>query len=193
MASRPITAKTAWYDFILDGIEASEITYVNDVLTVTDYQGKITKRIPAKDILRLTIEEGPLRNGPTIATKAGQPIKIAGLQKKESDQIRRAVDGRIRQIRAEEEKRLDQEAADKARKIRDCARVLPTGSTLCKIGFPSRVNYVQFLAPCGLARGIGRPASGTSPMPVSSLRSPTGLGRRGGPWSVPSGGRPPGQ
>ena len=82
MASGPITAKTAWYDFILDGIEASEITFANDVLTVSDYQGKVSKRIPAKDIAGLTIEEGPLRNGLTIATKKGQPIKIAGLRKK---------------------------------------------------------------------------------------------------------------
>ena len=115
--TRSITAKTAWYDFVLDGIEASEITYANDVLTVQDHQGKITKRIPAKDIAGLTMEEGPLRNGLTIATKTGQPIKIAGLQKKESDQIRRAVEGRIRQLQAEEERRLNQEAADRAKKL----------------------------------------------------------------------------
>ena len=87
---RSITAKTAWYDFVLDGIEASEITYANDVLTVQDHHGEITKRIPVKDVAGLTIEEGPLRNGLTIATKEGQPIKIAGLQRKESDQTRRA-------------------------------------------------------------------------------------------------------
>ena len=32
--------------------------------------------------------------------------------------------------------------------IRDCARVLPTSSTLCKIGFPSRVNFAKILEPC---------------------------------------------
>ena len=115
--TRSITAKTAWYDFVLDGIEASEITYTNDVLTVSDYQGKITRRIPVKDIAGLTIEEGPLRNGLTIATKKGQPVKIAGLQKKESEQIRQAVEGRIRQFQAEEEIRLNQEAAAGAKKL----------------------------------------------------------------------------
>ena len=38
----------------------------------------------------------------------------------------------------------------------DCARVLPTSSVLCKIGFPGRVNFAQILEPCGLARGIRR-------------------------------------
>ena len=70
----------------------------------------------------------------------------------------------------------------------DCAGVLPTGSTLSKIGFPSRVNFARILEPCGLARGIGRPAR-ASPMPVSSLCSPTGARSRGS-WSAPGGGRP---
>ena len=38
----------------------------------------------------------------------------------------------------------------------DCSGVLPTSSVLCKIGFPSGVNFAQFLAPCGSARGIRR-------------------------------------
>ena len=115
--TRSITAKTAWYEFILDGIEASEVTYANDVLTIQDHQGKTTKRIPARDLAGLTIEEGPLRNGLIIATINGQSIKVAGLQKKESNQIRWAVEGRISQLRAEEELRLDRQAADRARKL----------------------------------------------------------------------------
>ena len=75
--------------------------------------------------------------------------------------------------------------------VRDCSGVLPTSSVLCKIGFPCRVNYAQFLAPCGLAREIGRPTR-ASPMPVSSQCAPTGARRRGS-WSVPAGGCPLGQ
>ena len=118
MASRPITAKTAWYDFVLDGIEASEVTYANDVLTVMDHQGKTAKRLAARDIAGVDIEEGPLRNGLTITPKRGQAVKIAGLQKKESEQIRRALEGRIRQLQAEEERKLNQEAAVKAKEIK---------------------------------------------------------------------------
>ena len=114
---RRLSAKTAWYDFVLDGIKASEITYANDVVTILGYQGKVTSRIPIKDIAGLTLEEGPLRNGLTIATKNGQPIKIAGLQKKESRQIRRVAEARIYQFRAQEERRLNQEAAGMAKKF----------------------------------------------------------------------------
>ncbi|MCY4580083.1 MAG: UvrD-helicase domain-containing protein [Chloroflexi bacterium] len=118
MANRPISAKTAWYDFVLDGIEASEITYANDILTVTDHQGKTTKRLAAGDIAGIDVEEGPLRNGLTITPKRGQAVKIAGLQKKESEQIRRSLEGRIRQLQAEEERILNQAAAEKARELK---------------------------------------------------------------------------
>ena len=118
MANRPITAKTAWYDFVLDGIEASEVTYANDVLTVMDYHGKTAKRLAVGDIAGVDIEEGPLRNGLTITPKRGQAVKIAGLQKKESEQIRCSLQGRIRQIQAEEERRLNQEAVEKAKELK---------------------------------------------------------------------------
>ena len=118
VTTRSITAKTAWYDFALGGIEASEITYSNDILTVSDHQGKITRRMRATDITGLTIEEGPLRNGITIDTKKGRPIKIAGLQKKESERIHRALEERLRQLHAEEEKRLNQRATEEAKKLK---------------------------------------------------------------------------
>ena len=118
VTTRSITAKTAWYDFVLGGIEASEITYSNDMMTISDHQGKITRRIRATDITGLTLEEGPLRNGMTIATKKGRPIKIAGLQKKESERIHRALDERLRQLHDEEEKKLNQGAAEEARKLK---------------------------------------------------------------------------
>ena len=118
MASRPITAKTAWYDFVLDGIEASEVTYANDVLTVMNHQGKTAKRLAARDIAGIDIEEGPLRNGLTVTSERGQAVKTSGLQKKESEQIRRSLVGRICQLQAEEERRLNQEAAEKAEELK---------------------------------------------------------------------------
>ena len=114
---RRLSAKTAWYDFVLDGIKASEVIYANDVVTILGNQGKVINRIPVKDIAGLTLEEGPLRNGLTIAAKNDQSIKIAGLQKKESRQIRRAAEARIYQFRAQEERRLNQEAAARAKKL----------------------------------------------------------------------------
>ena len=78
MANRPVTAKTAWHDFILDGIEASEITFANDILTVRDYRGKTTKRLASRDIAAIDIEVGFLRNGLTITPKRGQAVKVAG-------------------------------------------------------------------------------------------------------------------
>ena len=118
MANRPITAKTAWYDFVLGGIKASEVTYANDVLTVTGRHGKTAKRLAARDLASIAIEEGPLRNGLVITPKQGRAVKIAALQKKESERIRRALAGRIRQLKAEEERRLNQEAAEKAKEIK---------------------------------------------------------------------------
>ena len=81
MANRPITAKTAWYDFVLDGIEASEVTYANDVLTVTDHQGKTAKRLAARDIEGIDIEDGPIRypidcrSSPNRFPR-GRPLKV---------------------------------------------------------------------------------------------------------------------
>lgn len=118
MANRPITAKTAWYDFVLGGIKTSEVTYANDVLTVTDRHGKVTKRLAASDLAGIDIEQGPLRNGLFITPKRGQAIKVAGLQKEGSERIHRAMEGRIRQLQAEEERRLNHEAAEKAKELK---------------------------------------------------------------------------
>ena len=35
----PLTAKNAWYGFVLDGIEASEITYADDVSAFRSRRG----------------------------------------------------------------------------------------------------------------------------------------------------------
>jgi len=131
---RRLSAKTAWYDFVLDGVKASEITYGNDVVTILGYRGKIINRIPVKDIAGLTLEEGPLRNGLTIATKNGQPIKIAGLQKKESRQIQRVAEARIYQFRAQEERKLNQEAASRAKKLEPEITILDKNLQECFSG-----------------------------------------------------------
>ena len=118
MKRRTLSAKAAWYAPIMDGGEASEITFANDTLTVIDRSGKPVARLSPKDIERLAIKEGPLRNGFTIGTKAGRTIKIGALQKKESRQIRQAIEERILELRAEEGRRLDREAAGRAKYLK---------------------------------------------------------------------------
>ena len=74
-------------------------------------------------------------------------------------------------------------------KFRDCARVLPTGSTLCKIGFPCRVHFAQILEPSAVWQEESGELARPSPVPVSSRCSPTGARSRGS-WSARAGGRP---
>ena len=111
-ANRTLLAKGAWYS------DLSEIQFARDALTFVDRGTKARHQIAVGDIQMLTIEGGPLRNGLKVKLKSGRTLHFGGLQKKESQQIKTAIEGRILALRTEEEKRLDQNAERKARKLK---------------------------------------------------------------------------
>lgn len=111
-ANQLITAKAAWYSSV------REIRFANDAVTSVVRKNGASRKIEVRDIERLRIEGGPLRNGLKITLKSGHTVDFGGLQKKESQQIKQAVEERILALRAQEERRLDREAARRAREIK---------------------------------------------------------------------------
>ena len=111
IANQLITAKAAWYSTV------REIRFANDAITAVGRKNGTSQKIEVKNIEQLRIEGGPLRNGLKITLKSGRTVDFGGLQKKESQQIKQAVEERILHLRAQEERRLDREATKRAREI----------------------------------------------------------------------------
>ena len=110
-AHEGITAKGAWYSNVI------EIRLFNDGIIAAGRSPGTSERIELKDIARVKLEGGPLRNGLKITLATGRTIDLGGLQKEESQRIKIAIEHRILDLRAQEEKERRTTASTRAKEL----------------------------------------------------------------------------
>ncbi len=114
----PLVAETSWFAGFLNNQLVAEVSYLDDTVTLRNYDGNAIESIPVAVIHTLTLTSRFFRNQLVIETKGGRTISVKWLQRRQSQALHDAVQLRIAHHRQVEEKRLERQALNDAVQLR---------------------------------------------------------------------------